>query len=343
MAYVTESFQDNKLKKYGIAIKTKYIVGNKILERRTDKKDNDDIKEGIICEKEYYLNNVPVHKEKVFDSRIEYTFISNEEENKDKTCPNCGMVGKVIDFIDGCPYCKTNYNLEYTDKDLGSKYHYDRVLKSNLYRIIVAIIDFIISIILSYFFIKNTSRTFNNIDIIKIFVYGSILSLILYYFFYLLDAYIILGPIKNYKDKQNIKQRQFWERTGIDKKKFFNNLNYELRQYYYNLDNIVDYDIIDIISYKDYRKNNKLYVDIVIDVRLVLYKNNKIISKNIQQTFTLFKHNQEITGLKSGDNIIKCPNCGANIDVTKSECSYCHSKRNYLQEWMLEKGDKLDV
>ena len=152
MAYITESFQDKKLKQYGITIKIKYIVGHKILERRTDNKDNDDIKAGIICEKEYFINNKPVHIEKNFDSRIEYTYISQDEEKKETTCPNCGMEGKLIDFIDGCPYCKTNYNMEYNDKDLGSKYHYDLVLKNNPYRIMVGIIDLIISMILSYFF-----------------------------------------------------------------------------------------------------------------------------------------------------------------------------------------------
>ena len=81
-----------------------------------------------------------------------------------------------------------------------------------------------------------TSRTFNIYDISKILIYGIILSLILYYFFYILDAYIVLGPIRRYKDKQNKKQMEFWERTHIDKKTFFNNLNYEIRNNYYNND-----------------------------------------------------------------------------------------------------------
>lgn len=50
-----------------------------------------------------------------------------------------------------------NFELEYTNKDLGSKYHYDRVLKSNTYRIVTAIIDLIISFLLSYVFIKTTT------------------------------------------------------------------------------------------------------------------------------------------------------------------------------------------
>lgn len=146
MPLIYENFHKNKLKGFNINIKTKYIVGNKILERNTNDSFNDDIKNGIRCEKDYFINNKVVHTEKLFDSRIEYTFISKDEENKDYTCPNCGMKSQLKDFIDGCPYCRTYYNIDYTDKDLGSKYHYDRVLRNTTYRIITAIVDLIISL-----------------------------------------------------------------------------------------------------------------------------------------------------------------------------------------------------
>ena len=180
MALISDNYHSKKLKKYGLNIKTKYIVGNEVLERNTDNTKNDDIDNGIRCKKEYYLNNKLVHEETLFDSRIEYTFISKNMENKEHTCPNCGMHSKLKDFVEGCPYCHTYYNLDYTDKDLGSKYHYDQVLRSNTYRIITGIIDVIISLILSYIYIKTTSRTFNNYDISKICIYALILSSVLY-------------------------------------------------------------------------------------------------------------------------------------------------------------------
>ena len=65
---VTDSFHNKKLKQYGINIKTKYIVGNKILERNTDNSINDDINNGVRCEKQYYHNNKLIHKEKLFDT-----------------------------------------------------------------------------------------------------------------------------------------------------------------------------------------------------------------------------------------------------------------------------------
>lgn len=335
MSLLSDKYHNDKLKEYKINIKTKYIVNNKILERNTDNSINDDIIKGIRCKKEYYLKNNLIHTEKEFDSRIEYTFISKDMENENHTCPNCGMSSLTKDFIDGCPYCRTHYNIDYIDKELGSKHHYDRVLRSNVYRIITGIVDLIISIILSYVFIKFTSRTFNNIDIAKIFIYGFILSIILYYFFYLLDAYVVLGPIKNYKDKQNKKQIDFWDRTKIDKKIFFNNLNYEVRKDYYMNKDMIDYDVLDYINFKEYEKEGNLYVDVTAEVRIVSINNNKIKSKIVKDIYTLKRNDNGVLELKDGVNIIKCPNCGASIDVTIGKCEYCNTEVNYLQEWIL--------
>ncbi len=336
MPLLSDNYHEKKLKKYGINIKTKYIVGNTILERNTNNSNNDDITSGIRCQKEYYQGNQLLHVEKNFDTRIEYTFLSKEIENKEYTCPNCGMHSKLKDFLEGCPYCRTYYNIDYKNKDLGSKYHYDRVLKNNTYRIITAIVDVIISLVLSFIFIKTTGRTFNSYDISKIFIYGLILSGVLYYFFYILDAYIVLTPIKIYKDKQNQKQVDFWNRTKLDKKKFFNNFNYEVRKKYYSDENIIDYDILDYISFQEFTRNKNLYIEVVAEVRIIYYKNNKIVAKNMKQKYIMRKLNTEPLKLSETENLIKCHNCGASIDVEKGECSYCHTKIKYFQDWILE-------
>ncbi len=337
MALISDSSQQEKLAKYKLNIKTKYIVGDEILERNTDNSHNDDITSGIRVQKEYYLNNKLIHTEKQFDSRIEYTFISQEEEDKDYTCPNCGLTAKIKTFIDGCPYCKTYYNVDYIDKELGSKHHYDQVLRSNLYRVITFIADLIISLILSYFFIKYTSRTFNSYDISKVLIYGVVLALILYYLFYILDAYIVLTPIKKYKDKQNEKQIEFWNRTGIDKKNFFNNLNYEIRNYYYKETNIIDYDVIDYLSFQEFERKGQLHVAVKLESRLVYFKNNKIKSKYVIKTYILRQDKADTLHLDKGANIITCHNCGASISAIAEECDYCHTKTKHLQEWHLIK------
>lgn len=335
MTLLSDVFHKEKLKKNGINIKTKYIVGNKILERNTNNSINDDVVKGIRCEKNYYLNNNLVHTEKLFDSRIEYSFVVKEELERDYTCANCGLSAKVKDFTSGCPYCKTYYNIDYTDKELGSKHHYDLVLKSNTYRIITAIVDLVISIILSFLFIKTTSRTFNEFDISKIFIYGLILSMILYYAFYLLDAYIVIGPIKKYKERQNQKQKEFWNRTQFDKKHFFNNLNYEVRKFYYSREDIIDYDVLDYLEFRDYNENNNVYVEVIAQVRIVTLKNGKIQSKIQKDKYIVMKNQEGALEITKGTNMIKCPSCGASISAIEGACSYCNHEIKYLQDWIL--------
>lgn len=335
MALISDKFHDDKLKKYKINIKTKYIVASNILERNSDNSYNDNIENGIISEKDYYINNRLVHKEKIFDSRIEYTFVNSEKEDSEYTCPNCGFRSCLKNFIDGCLYCGTYYNIDYKDKNLGSKYHYDLVLRSNTYRKVTAIIDLIISLLISFVFIKITSRTFNNYDIYKIFIYGLILAFVLYYFFYLIDAYIILFPIRKYKDKINQKQIAFWSRTKLDKKKFFNNLNYEISKKYYQDTNVIDYDIIDYENFDDFTRNDKLYVSVKFYIRIVYYKNGKLISKYLDDKILLEKHDTNVIKIEEGANIIKCHNCGNSIDVVNGYCEYCGSKIDPLQEWVI--------
>ncbi len=332
MPFLSDTFHMKKLKDSEVDIKTTYITDGRLVVRNTDGTQNDDVCNGIRCKKEYYMHGKLVHTEKIFDSRIEYTYAAEKMNETPHTCSNCGYSGKIKDFTDGCPYCGAACNIDYTDKDLGGKHHYDLVLKNPLYRIITAFVDLAVSLILSYFFIVNTSRTFNSYDISKIFIYGAILALILYYFFYICDAYVVLGPIKRYKERQNEKQAGFWKSTGIDKKKFFNNLNYEADKKYYARPEIIDFDIIDYTDFHKYERGGKQYVDTCLEIRFVYLKNNKITSKYTKDVITLVKTDNKETKLRPGVNFIKCPHCNANIDVMAGKCVYCGTKIEYNRE-----------
>lgn len=342
MAIVMEASQNKRLEKFGIKTKTKYKSGDKILYRNSDGIDSEDVKEGIILEKCYYKNNVLLKKLYNFDSRVTYTYVLGNGIHDKSTCPNCGYESTVKDFVDGCCYCGTDYNINYLDKKLGGKDHYDRIVHSNLYKVITLIIDLIVSLIISYIYISSTSRTFNEFDIAKVFVYAAILGLFLYYVFYFVDAYVVLLPIKIYKDKQNEKQIKFWEKMkslGVNKNNFFNNFNYELRKFYFGDENnnIIDYDIIDYMSFKENVKNNIIEVDVTVKIRLVSFINEKIKVETKDAEFKVRKAEVKKDVLKGLVNIINCPGCGHSVNAEDNSCSYCGTKFNYLQEWYLVK------
>ena len=160
--------------------------------------------------------------------------------------------------------------------------------------------------------------------------------MILYYFFYLIDGYIVLKPIKLYKDSQKQKQVEFWNRTKIDKRKFFNNLNYEIGRKYFNDIDIIDYDILDYDEFTDSYINNVMYVKVKAYVRVVKFVNGKLKSMYITDIYNMKRMNENVFEMKNGTNFVKCNNCGASINVVKEKCGYCGTRISPLQEWVLD-------
>jgi len=343
MPIVSENFHSKKVKNKGINIRTTYKNSTTTCVRNLDNSSNDDVVKGIRIRKEYFKDGHLLYTTTKFDSRIEYTYVNHDNEEAETSCPNCGYKAKVKDFVDGCPYCRTVYNVDYTDKDLGAKYHYDRVLRSNWYRIITFIFDLLISFIICFIYFKNTGRTFNEFDILKVIVYSILLSAVLYYFFYIIDGYIVLLPIIIYKDHMNKKQMAFWnkmEEVKVDKKTFYNNLDYELSKYFYDeSSDIIDFDILDYLEFKYQKdKDNHLIVTVKMDIRLIKY-DGKIKEENEDMEFSFIRYEREIYKLEDGKNYIKCPHCGNSCDVTLDKCDHCRSELAYYQEWSLLKKD----
>lgn len=335
MPRIVENNHLKRIKDLGINIKTTYISNGNLLERNTDNSKNENVSDGVLFEKEYFYKGKCLHKETEFDTRMEYSFVTDHSPDEEYTCPNCGVTKEYREFEDGCPYCKSYYNIDFKDKELGGKNNYDRVLRSNVYKVVTLIVDMIISFLLAFLFIKFTSRTFNGYDVSKILVIGAILTLVLYFVFYLLDAYVVLGPIKKIKDRENKKQMEFWNRTKYDKKKFFNNFNCELDRVLYRDLTLIDYDIIDYDKFEDYVKDDIQYVNITVYMRLVYFSNDRITSKLVQNTYLLKKNNSNIIETKDGINLIKCPGCGASVDALSGTCSFCKNELGSIQEWLI--------
>ena len=170
MAFISETLQMRRLTESGVNIKTTYIVDGTLRYRSTDGTCQDDVHSGIRCRKEYFRQGKLLHTEKIFDSRMEYTYVSGMDEEAQHTCENCGFTGKVKEFVNGCPCCDAASNIDYADKELGSKHHYDLVLQSPVYRIVTGVVDYIISFLLPtvLFFLVSSDRPQYRISIAQV-------------------------------------------------------------------------------------------------------------------------------------------------------------------------------
>lgn len=348
MASLIENLHHKRLDKLGINIRTYYVSKDQVLVRNTDNSQNQPVIAGIRHKKEYFKDGKLLSSELNFDSRIAYTYVStknvlaeSDESNADFTCPNCGVTGPIKAFADSCPYCGVNYNIDFNDNDNSDKKGYDPVYRNSFYKLIYLIVDLAISLLASTAFIRLTSRTFNSIDIGKCFIYAAIMTAILYLIFYVNDT---RGKSLAYfyytrkKEAKNEEQRAFWARSGINKKEFYNNYIYELSHYYYgNENNIIDFDIIDYDELKDYRKDNRNFIEIKAYIRLVSLINGKIKSSYVEESSTFMHLHERSIRLENGINIMRCPSCGASIDATSKECAYCGKPIGPLHSWSLVK------
>lgn len=335
---VAEEKQEQRLKEYNILIKTILKDQETIKYRYSDHSKEDNIENGIIIGKEYWKENTLLKKESIFDSRITYSYEWNKEERM--TCKNCGNTGKKEEFMTGCPYCHTSYNMEYQKKELGSKHYYDLVVKKRSYQITTYLIAFLISSLLVSIYIINTSRTLYAFDLLKIGVGTVLISLLCYLPFYYLDAMILLPGIKRKKEKENEKQEAFFKEMNWqeqEKNKFFNNIQSALRTYYYGEQEkeVIDFDMIDYTDYKVVSKT-PLRVEVTMDIRFIRYDKEKITSKTEKNTYC-FRYQASAKELKPGENELTCPSCGGSIKIAEEKCSYCGTKAPNYAVWVLEK------
>lgn len=338
---VVEELKEKRLNSFGINIRTLFQDGEAVKERNTNHTKDDNIENGIILEKEYYKDNKFLYKEKFFDSRM--TFSYEFDHNGEMSCKNCGKTGTMDDFVNGCPYCHTAFNMEYQKKELGSKHYYDLTIKSKKYIITTLCIDLVVTFFIVLFYLLTTSRTFYFFDMMKVVAGTLLIGLLLFYVFYYLDAFFILPSIRKKKEAINEQQKEFWKEldaTEDDKTRLFNNIHYALRQYYYSdrEKNVIDFDIMDFNSFKINNKN-PLTITANIEIRIVKYEKGTIHSEKMDQDYCFVKADKH-EELKGGANIIDCPNCGASINVNDTECSYCGTSINRYQEWFLQEKER---
>ena len=346
MGVVTEHFHEKRLKDFHINIKTKFQDGSRICERNSDNSYNDDIKNGIILNKTYFKDGNPVFAENDFNPSILYSLVMNGQLESELNCPNCGMNGKGKDFINGCPYCGSIYTIEYTNKNTGAKNNIDYIAKDNKYKIRTLMVDIAICLAISTVYCLSTGRTFTPFDLLKILGIASVGTLLLYFPFHTIDSYMVNSRVKKEKEEKFQKQTQFWNnisKYNISKTKFFNNLNNELNEYYFDNTveknkNVIDYDVLDYDEYSFFKDNkDKININVKMEVRTVEDVDGKLISNNRKLDLILVQNDISEDQYRPGIYVVKCRGCGASIDIMKEKCDHCGAKINYLQSWYISK------
>lgn len=316
----------DRLKEKNVVIEELYLNTNnknKYYTRLSDGKVSDPIIDNILYEKKYYYDEKLLKQELYFNPDMKFTIINYNNKNEIVECPNCGNKDIIINMIDGCPYCYTNFtygiNNERKTKQLNpSLVGFNLIIKKIiiaylLFSLIVSVIHCEVKGLYDYFFIY-------------FFVYSSIASIIL-----ILSLIMYKFNIsKQYKQTQ-IEVKNSKKDENIVKK----NIYMELISYLYDTEkDLIDFDILEFVSL-DFEKNKVLSI---INLRKIYFTNGHIYSKTNLYNVQMIE-NKNYKNLKNLE-VLECPNCGASIDTNMKECEYCHKINSIKNEWILETIEK---
>ena len=341
MAMVSDKPQTARLKQCGVDIQTEFWdEGGCLRLRSTDGAHHDDVVNGIVLTKKYFQGGRPVHRETEFNPMMMYTYIANGELSREQTCPNCGWTATVADFVEGCPYCGTCYNVEYTARRQGGKFHADKNMKDIRLYLGVLIAALAVCLSVSFAVVGLTGRTFNVFDKLKAVAYGVLPALALFALFFSTHAFVITRRAEEKYQRQTALIRRFEsDLLALDLRlyEFYTNLSSELALWCYGDDvpgnrDVVDFDVLD---YDDYAittdGQGRTNLSVTLRLRRVRAGKGGVTSDDDRLRVDLRPTGQKRDALGPGVNLIRCPGCGASIDIMKPACPQCGTRIHYRQ------------
>lgn len=317
-----EKLRIKKLEEKSIVCETLYYNVNQknspIYIRSTDGKIFDNIFNYAIKEKRYFINDVCIYVEKKFNPHILYKINSYNDGDEIINCPNCGNTGKSKELIDGCPYCRTNFNFGINNINISKREKLER-FTSKFYWITYFTIIIILFAIMILFLGLN----------IIYWLFLCYFICICMFVIQIIKLFIKKYKNPNYQILSNRDLKNVWK-ISKDENSFYNDFNKCINIYMYNKENLIDFDILENKALEFISENN---VIIHVLIREVYY--NGEITKKTRNLKISMKY---IDGKKFDGrySVITCPNCGATIDVADSMCKYCKSNINYNINWYID-------
>ena len=329
---ISDKVHEERLQKKNAVIVTDYYDQGAVKIRSSDHSKTENVRSGVILAKKYYLHGKLLHQETEFNPGLLYSFVFPALEDGRVQCPNCGGVGEDALFSDGCPYCGAFYNMDYQTELPGSREHSDYVLQERKSLLLPLLLIMAVCIAAGTFFTATTGRTSTVFDFGKGALIGGIVGGVIY-LIYSAGKYRAALTSKEIKKKneQDIVLRRFLselQANGLTMATFINNLNLGLRDYYFGSDsdatkNIIDFDVLDYRGQNLTRQDGKVYVSTDVSIRLVSEDKDRVWSDETVKRIRMKKSEPPGLVQKAGLNIVKCPFCGASIDLQAKRCSYC--------------------
>lgn len=330
MKNVIEKLHLKRLEDKGIVIEEifKNVKENTIYIRTSDGKECDSFTKCPKIERNYYLNGKLLYRETDFDQHVLYSY--NTAKDSVEKCTECGYEAPSKEFFDGCPYCGSQFNVEYNSTSRHTSGKVKSMFMDKYDRLLILGVT-IISLPIMYLMAKSEETGVNAATLLNSF-FTTFVTLIVA--FYPTFYFIKLMLAKDFPHSPiRINGRLISSMTLL------RDLQSELKKYYYYKNpkyyDLVDYEIIEYTDFNvDQYSGIEARIKFYIKVKQYYLVDNQIISE-IDEKELIMKQN--ILNQEQDKKMNKCPRCGASVDGLRDICDYCHKKITPNKQWILEK------
>lgn len=331
---VYEKKKLERLNQKGIVIEELYYntnnSRNEYFVRSSDGKMNDKIIDKALYQKRYFKGDECIRVLEKFNPNLHFTILDYNNEEEIVRCPNCGAEGKIVDFIDGCPYCFSSFNFGIHNSNVIKMEVIQQIFSRGFWRIHII---FSVLLLFAAIFIRLKFQL----------SWGIIISTMLYvylvFFSNSLIVYFVYLCINSNKKESTYKisRKSVWN-SDEDEDVFYKNLYTEMLIWFYSEASEKDLIDFDIINYKDLTIEGDR-INIQLTIRKVYF---------IQDTTNVEKDEYKVTMLKNVSyknhkniSIFQCSGCGAAVNISDKECKFCGNINNIKNEWIMGSIEKI--
>lgn len=369
-------------------IKTLFLLVSFIASKGDYREEPDDIDYGrdganfvenntseVVTERSYFLGGKKIYKKSEHEI-CSVNVLSTEVNGEDAACPNCGHVGKISGFIDGCEYCGSKFTVQdfepkisgfALEENMRQRMQKTLLKTGGVLGIFTVLVAIIAAVLLGIFFVSmsmgaistGTIGLFLGFTEAMRFLMGAFSTLwALVILILVMSGWVIPTP-KQIKGKKIVLAVM----EDFSFRDFFQNLEYKLRNIHLTdkaqevkafaafdlTSTVADYkDVVDCqmrsIKFLAARPTTTGYeIDLEANLKLSVFDGKRIRAKYETLKLTVFGKKEILIKSTAAIREYKCPNCASSINLLEGgTCQYCGTQFAYENYgWKLLRYEKI--
>lgn len=322
--------------------------------------------------RKYYAGNRCVSARS--EAELSYVAMTQYDvENGEASCPNCGYMGKIASFVDGCDACGSQYSVKDFEPKVSAFSLEENIIKKfrkTTGRTVgilagVSVLLMILTVVLMVFVVSrlsggvnDTTTAFSALGIFwamdMSFVSGRCLFALP--FMYIAMMVYSAKKFRNRYEKEEIVQALI---PGFSGEEFCQELEYKLRNIHFTDDagevavfsrqplgeivsqygNVIDCNLVRCKFLQVQEVNAGYCLNAEVTMKITTYNGKKIRSRYEKLELQFYGKKQVVQRKIQTLRAYKCRNCGSSLNILEgSVCSYCQSVFDYSDYgWMIER------